>query len=121
MERTAPRELNKALKQAMEPVELVASSRTPRGTSGVLQRSNRVVAKGNRVVLQNRAPYANTIHWGRSTWPSVRSGAPPSGRTKHASVVKARPWLYDTLKEQEREIGRRVIRSIELFLEHNVR
>lgn len=110
MERTAPRELNKALKEAMEPVELVASSRTPRD-SGRLQGSNRVVTRGAKVVLQNRQPYANTIHWGRKVARNTGRAVP--------SVVKGRPWLYDTLQEQRDEVGRRVIRSIEVFIERN--
>lgn len=112
MERTAPRELNKAVKEAMIPVELVASARTPRGSTGTLQASNRVVTRGAKVVLQNRAPYANTIHWGRKV--ARNTGRPV------ASKVAARPWLYDTLKEQEDEIGRRVIKSIEVFIERQV-
>lgn len=111
MERSAPRELNKAVKAAMEPVELVASARTPRGDTGRLQASNRVVTRGAKVVLVNRQPYANTIHWGRLT--AKNTGRPV------VSVVKGRPWLYDTLMEQRDEVGRRVIRSIEVFVQRN--
>jgi hypothetical protein len=112
MERTAPRELNKAVKEAMQPVELVASARTPRGDTGNLQASNRITTKGARVVLQNTAPYANTIHWGRKV--AKNTGRPV------VSIVKGRPWMYDTLMEQRDEVGRRVIRSIEIFIERQV-
>lgn len=111
MEKDAPRELNRAVKDAMEPVELVASARTPRA-SGRLQQANRVAVKGARVVLQNRQPYANAIHWGRLT-------AKPHGRPV-TSIIRPRPWLYDTLMEQREEIGRRVIRSVEVFIERRV-
>lgn len=120
MERTAPRELNKALKEALIPVELVASARTPRGSTGNLQASNRIATRGSKVVLQNTQPYSNAIHWGRKVWPSLRSAPPPSGRAKRASVIKPNQWLYDTLKEQEDEVGRRVIKSIEVFIERQV-
>lgn len=107
LEKKAPRELNKALRLAMEPVELVASSRTPRDT-GRLQQSNRVAVRGTRVVLRNTQPYANTIHWGRKTL----RGSP--------SVVEPRPWLYQTLQEQRGAIGALVIREVERFIEREI-
>lgn len=108
MESSAPRELNKALRQAMEPVELVASSYTPRGSTGNLQSSNQVATRGDRIVLRNRLPYANTLHWGRKTLRGV------------PSVVKRRPWFTGALYYQRDEIGRIMIRETERFIERRL-
>lgn len=104
VEKGAPREAGKAIRKALEPVELVASSRTPTDT-GLLQRSNRVTVRGvSKVAIVNKQPYANAIHWGRKR----NRGVP--------SVIKARPFIYDTVQEQREVIGRTVIREIELFI-----
>lgn len=103
MEKGAPRELNKAIVTAMAPVALVAAARTPRDT-GRLQASNRVASRGARVVLRNTQPYAMAIHWGRRQVQGV------------PSVIKGRPWMWDTLQEQRDEAGRTVIREIDRFI-----
>jgi hypothetical protein len=105
MESAAPRELNKALKTALEPVELVASSYTPRGDTGALQASNKVTTKGDKVVFRNAKPYANTLHWGRKTLRGV------------PSVVTKRPWFTGALYYQRDEIGRIMIREVEQFID----
>jgi hypothetical protein len=104
MEATAPKAMRKALVVAMEPVELVASAQTPRDL-GRLQGSNKVVARGDKVILRNTQPYANTLHWGRKTLRGV------------PSVVTPRPWFAAALHSQKDEIGRIIIREVEDFVD----
>jgi hypothetical protein len=66
MSRTAPRELNAALRLAVA-ADVVPAARVlaPRRT-GRLADSLRPYTSGNRAGVRSRLPYANPIHWG---WP----------------------------------------------------
>lgn len=114
VERSAPRELNKQLVRALEPVELVASARTPRGVSGDLQASNRLATSGDVIKLINTQPYANANHWGRNYWPNQRHAR------RTPSKVTAKRWLYDTLMEQRPFITRTVDTELDRFIQRQI-
>lgn len=114
MEKGAPKQLNAALKEAAEPVELVASSRAPRDQGGI-QTSGRVATRGDRLIFRNTQPYANAVHWGRKQWP--RTGHPRAV----PSVVKPNPWLYDAVIDQSDVIVRVIRDEVDRWMAQTVR
>lgn len=108
MEKAAPRELNKALKTAAEEDVLPAARKgTPKKTGG-LAGADKVGTRGDRVLLRNTKPYANTIHFGRKT---LRRGD-----VKHPNVVVGRPFLTDAVTQKTPEIERFMLRELERFV-----
>jgi hypothetical protein len=63
IDKTLPRELNRRLKKAAEPIRRDAARIAPQ-RSGKLARSLKVGTRGSRVIVYSRLPYANIVHWG---------------------------------------------------------
>lgn len=117
MERTAPRELNKALKAAAaDEVLPTANALTPVRT-GRLRARNRVSVRGNRVALINSLPYAQVLHWGGTTGPGHKPGVGGSGAVK----VTASKWMARAAEQERDDVGRVVIRAIDRWLAQHAR
>lgn len=68
LEGATSREVTTALRAAAEPVRAQAAAYAPRRT-GRLADSLRTYARGGRVGIRSRLPYANVQHWGGTISP----------------------------------------------------
>lgn len=115
IEKSAPRELNKAIKASVSDIVLPqARSQTPRA-SGALAGATRVGSRGDRITLRNPKPYANTIHWGRLAWP--RQGHPRAV----PSPVKGTHFLTGSIDDNRFRIASTVVEEIEQLIDRSFR
>lgn len=63
IDKKLPRELNKTIKAAAEPVRAQAAALAPYRT-GATRASLKVGTRGSKVVIYSRRPGASVIHWG---------------------------------------------------------
>lgn len=107
IERTLPRELTHALKEAAEEVIPTARGLAPK-RSGRLAASLKASAAGTKASIRSRLPYANAVHWGtgaRRGKPGPHNIAPSKFITRAVDIKK--DAVVDTLADAIEDLAKR--------------
>lgn len=110
MDRSLPREMGLAMRGAAERTVLPAARAAAPHRTGHLATSLKVSARGTKVAITSRLPYANVVHWGGTTGRGHQRG---SGR---GSVkVRANPFALRAIETTSDAFMNELADSLDAF------